>query len=282
MPLVMHWTIVVLAACSLALAGRKAVYQSENSFIGQINASLADVLHAVQEVAEDQIVHGTYSYEKERTLYGAHSATSARIFGVWQESGRAFYKQADKILAPRYFKDSGDIGTIYVRYVVQSIDADHSTVRIDAVFVDARNANHPSDGSIEAAEYKAIQDRLEDRRQKREEDKQAAQEIATQRAQDRRGLHEKSASEPGDSWALGLPVAQLEQRVAELRRDAELETRESGAALKAAPYRAAATLSSLPAHAQVLVVVLTPYWYGVQTEDGHRGWVHRSEVEPLP
>ena len=30
------------------------------------------------------------------------------------------------------------------------------------------------------------------------------------------------------------------------------------------------------------MVVLTPYWYGVETEDGHRGWVHHSQLEPLP
>ena len=33
---------------------------------------------------------------------------------------------------------------------------------------------------------------------------------------------------------------------------------------------------------EVLVVVLTKYWYGVETADGHRGWVHRSQAEPLP
>jgi len=27
---------------------------------------------------------------------------------------------------------------------------------------------------------------------------------------------------------------------------------------------------------------LTKYWYGVETTDGHKGWVHRSQAEPLP
>ena len=40
--------------------------------------------------------------------------------------------------------------------------------------------------------------------------------------------------------------------------------------------------SSLPAETEVLIVVLTPYWYGVETEDGHRGWIHHSQLESLP
>jgi hypothetical protein len=75
---------------------------------------------------------------------------------------------------------------------------------------------------------------------------------------------------------------ELERRVAELRRRVEMRAAAGGAALRSAPYRTAATLQSLPAQAELLVVVLTKYWYGVETPDGHRGWVHRSQVEPLP
>jgi hypothetical protein len=74
----------------------------------------------------------------------------------------------------------------------------------------------------------------------------------------------------------------LEKRVAELKHRVEMRTTAGGAALKAAPYRTAATLEPLPARAELLVVVLTKYWYGVETIDGHKGWVHRSQVEPLP
>ena len=83
-----------------------------------IEAPVADVIKAVEGITQDQIIHGTTSYEKERVLYGAHSASSVKAFGPWQGQGQVFYKVADKILAPRFFKDTGDIGTIYVRYVV--------------------------------------------------------------------------------------------------------------------------------------------------------------------
>ena len=139
-----------------------------------------DVLKAVQEVTQDQIIHGTYSYEKERILYGAHSATSARAFGAWKGSGKAFYKVADKVLSPRFFKDSEDIGTISVRYVVQDADPGAAILLIDAVFVDARNVIHPSTGGVESSEYAAIQAHLKNIQASRTEAKDVAVETAQQ------------------------------------------------------------------------------------------------------
>jgi hypothetical protein len=276
-------TALIFMMFTLGWAAHKGSYQPENGFVAQVDAPETEVLHAVQEVSEDQIIHGTYSYEKERTLYGAHGTSSAPVFGPWDEAGKAFYKVANGILAPKFFKDSGDIGIISVRYVVQPVDASHTSLRIDAVFVDARNLKHPSNGDVEAAEYHAVQDRMT----AMQDDKQKAQ----QAAQENQEKREQSASEGqfpasnsnslDDNWAVGLSVPQLEQRVAELRREAELQAKDSGASLKSAPFRTATTLASLPAKTEVVVVVLTPYWYGVETQDGHRGWIHRSELEPV-
>jgi hypothetical protein len=41
-------------------------------------------------------------------------------------------------------------------------------------------------------------------------------------------------------------------------------------------------VTKLPANSDVLVEILTTYWYGVETSDGHRGWVRRDDVVPLP
>jgi len=274
--------VAALVGLVICAPGSFAGNSPENIFLVQINTPEADVLRAVQEVTEDQIIHGTYSFEKERTLYGAHAANTAAIFGAWDQPGKAFYKVATGVLSPKFFKDSEDIGTISIRYIVQPVEANSTSLRIDAIFVDARNVKHASKGSVEAAEYGAIQERIQSLQAERKQDEQAAQEIATERASGRRKVPAaSSAVDPGDSWAVGLTVPQIEQRVAELRRDVQLETREPGASLKAAPYSAAATLAELPAHAQIVVVVLTPYWYGVETEDGHRGWIHRRQLEPL-
>lgn len=275
--------VVFLLFSFIPLSASKSSESLDAGFLVQVNAPEADVVRAVQEVTEDQIVHGTFSYDKERTLYGAHAAASAPVFGAWDQPGKAFYKIATGILAPRFFKDSEDVGTISVRYVVQPVEANSTSLRIDAVFVDARNVKHPSKGSVEAAEYGAIQDRVRAIQAERTETDQAAQQIAAQRAQPQRERQDvkHDVTDFGDSWAVGLTVPELEQRVNELRREVELQVKDAGASLKAAPFRAATTLASLPAKSDVVIVVLTPYWYGVQTEDGHRGWVHRSELEPL-
>jgi hypothetical protein len=41
-------------------------------------------------------------------------------------------------------------------------------------------------------------------------------------------------------------------------------------------------LAKIPANSDVLVEIVTTYWYGVETTDGHRGWVRRDQVVPLP
>lgn len=243
-----------------------------------------DVLKAVQEVTQDQIIHGTYSYEKERILYGAHSANSARVFGTWKGSGKAFYKVADKVLSPRFFKDSEDIGTISVRYIVQDAGSGATIVLIDAVFVDARNVIHPSTGDVESSEYAAIQAHLKNLQASRAEAKDVAVETASKRAQagTQQATRPVPAEPASNSSAPDLSVQELQQRVEALRHQVELRVKDSGASLKSAPFRSSATILSLPAETQVLIVVLTPYWYGVETEDGHHGWIHYSQLEPLP
>jgi hypothetical protein len=272
---------------SLLAAGYAAAFPKSNSpdeapkLMFRLEAPEADALAAVQQVSQDQIVHGTYSYEKEHILYGAHSAEGARVFGTWKGPGKVFYKVAGNVLSPRYFKDTGDIGTISIRYVVQSVDANATTVQIDALYVDARNVKHVSLGNVEASEFSAIQQHLRTIQSKTEE---AAQK-----------------SSPGTSFVAAAPVSApstpatnsspapanlsvpaMQKHLDALRHQVELRVKDSGAQLKASPFHSSATLASLPGETEVLVVVLTPYWYGVETDDGHRGWIHHSQLEPLP
>src|SRR5215471_1294667 len=107
----LRWTEIF---CLVLLLGLGAVAsasafethdRSETSILVQLDTPENQVRQAVEEVASDQIIHGTYSYEKEKTLYGAHAADSSAIFGPWNGPGKAFYKVADDVLAPRFFKD---------------------------------------------------------------------------------------------------------------------------------------------------------------------------------
>ncbi len=248
----------------------------------RVEAPENDVLEAVQQVIQDQIIHGTYSYEKERILYGAHSAVSAKVFGVWKGSGKVYYKMANNVLSPRFFKDSEDIGTISVRYVVDSADANATILQIDAMFVDARNVHHPSLGNVESSEYSAIQEHLRKIQSQRQ---QALQSTATA-APDAVPSHATSESwQPAAGSVSAAPsptVPELKKHLEALRHEVELRVKDPGAQVRAAPFHSAATLETLPSETEVLVVVVTPYWYGIETEDGHHGWVHHSQLEPLP
>ena len=72
-----------------------------------------------------------------------------------------FYKVRQQALNPINFKNSNDVGTLAVRYVVQPQGDKNTVLRIDALFVeDFRRAIHQSNGSVESSEYRDIQDRL--------------------------------------------------------------------------------------------------------------------------
>ena len=258
------------------LASQASVCQVGTGYVSSLEATEAEVLKAMDLAVNDPIVYGTYSYEKDRQLKGAIQADSAPVFGKVQDGGKVFFKVAENVLAPRHFKESADLGTIYVRYIVRGTGSGTTAIQIDAIYVEKnRRRQHRSDGTVEKSEFQAIRDRL--------------QEI---RAEAKPPFLDKGGEVASSAIGIGNPSAwaskgastqeELEKQVAELKHRAEMRTAAGGAALKAAPYRTAATLQPLPAQAELLVVVLTKYWYGVETTDGHRGWVHRSQMEPLP
>ena len=73
-----------------------------------------------------------------------------------------------------------------------------------------------------------------------------------------------------------------EQHVQELRRQLERLVKAPGGALRAAPFHTASTLQSLPTGTEVLIVITTPYWVGIETHDGQHGWMLRDDLEMLP
>jgi len=267
--------ICLLAACiAVCRAG-------DEGFNGSLDVPEGEALKAVRLIVNDPIVYGTYSYEKEKQLRGAKAASSASVFGDAPDQGKVFFKVLENVLAPRHFKETADLGTIYLRYIVQGTSSGTTAIHIDAVYVEKnRRRRHESDGTVEESEFRAIKDRLE----KMLADQRAADEMAGKGSASAPAATEGSlgASIPEPASKVVSSSEELEKRVAELRHRAEIRTAAGGAALKSAPYRTAATLQSLPAQAELLVVVLTKYWYGVETADGHKGWVHRSQVESLP
>jgi hypothetical protein len=74
----------------------------------------------------------------------------------------------------------------------------------------------------------------------------------------------------------------LQQHVQDLRRQVERLVKAPGAPLKSSPFHTARTLQSLAAGSEVLILISTPYWYGVETHDGQHGWIPRDQLEQLP
>jgi len=77
-------------------------------------------------------------------------------------------------------------------------------------------------------------------------------------------------------------VRNLQQQIDDLRHDLEVRVKAGPAELKSAPFENSANLQKVTPDADLLVVVVTPYWYGVETTDGQHGWLRRDQVEPLP
>src|SRR5208282_3144880 len=109
------------------------------------------------------------------------------------------YKVRLKALDPRNFKDGGDVGTLAVRYVVQAQGDKNTVLRIDAVFVeDFRRVSHPSNGSVESAEYKDIHDRL---------DALASMQEQTAEAEKEKQEHRATMQPPGPVREPSAPAA---------------------------------------------------------------------------
>jgi hypothetical protein len=269
------------SAFTLGLPSPKRDTEAKNAFITDLSASEADVLQAVKEVVQDQVVHGTFQFANEKDMAGARAAESASAFAPWTGPGTVFFKVADNVLSPRNFKNSNDLGTVTVRYIVQSVDPSTTSLRIESVFIETnRRTVHPSEGVVETAEYAVIQQRVQaiqfERKEAADEQAKNEQQRAAKQAE-----AEKAAREAGLSAAAASSVQELEQRVEKLRHQAEAKVKLKDTPLKSAPYRSAATIQPLPANAQVVILILTPFWYGVETQDGHRGWIHREQLEQL-
>jgi polyhydroxyalkanoate synthesis regulator phasin len=300
--------LLLLAAAAIPAHGRdKNVLAYGEGLIVNIPLPEPEVAQVVQDVAQNTIIRGTKEYNKDEYVAGAILATSTPVFPAWTEGGKVFYKVRMHALDPRNFKDSGDLGTLAVRYVVQVQGFENTVLRIDAVFVeDFRHSVHPSNGSVESSEYKDIQERLDAVELMKKENAEAQRAKQERMAKENFGLGTDtvllstpppetssentngestrggSASGQAAAQAYDQPAESLEQHVADLRRQVERLIKKPGAPLQSAPFHTASTLKSLEPGVEVLILIATPYWYGVETHEGQHGWIRRDQLEPAP
>jgi hypothetical protein len=277
---------VLLAAayllCASPFAWAKERDVPSAGLVMEISASYDDALRALQEIVQDQTIHGTYMYDREKTLTGAVTAESTPLFDRWEGGGKVFYKIRTEVIAPRHFLESTDLGTIAVRYVLTSVSLQRTRLRIDAIFVEkAHRAAHASDGTVESSEYKVIQDRLQ-AIQSAEQEAADAEQHRVSIALAQQSLLRQRQDEGTQLAAAQSSVQDLERRVDTLRHELERRVKAPGASLKAAPFHSAANLAELAAYTEVVVAIVTPHWLGVETPQGQRGWLPVEQLESLP
>jgi hypothetical protein len=319
--------LVLLASAFPPVSRAKDKLSYGEGLIINIPIPESEVSQVVAEIAQNGMIRGTKEYNKDEFVAGAKSASSSHVFPAWEQGGKIFYKVREEALDPRNFKDSGDVGTLAVRYVVQPQGEKNTVLRIDALFQeDFRRTVHPSNGSVESAEYKDIEEHLEAievmKKQNVEAEKERQEQLLKKRdfvmpADSRAATPVQSppeeevtagashgAGEPQGDTAHTAQTAQtavevqpvqsmpaqtlpgqsppgqsLEDHVKDLRKQVGRFVKAPGAALKSAPFHTASTLQSLTAGTEVLIVISTPYWYGVETHEGQHGWIMRDQLE---
>jgi hypothetical protein len=298
--------LLALAAALPLAAREKDKLPYGEGLIVNVPLPESEVLQVVGDVAQNGVIRGTKEYNKDEFVSGAKAATSCRVFPAWTEGGKVFYKVREHAIDPRNFKDSGDSGTLAVRYVVMAQGDKNTVLRIDAAFEeDFRHTVHPSNGSVESSEYKDIHEHIEAievmkkqnveaeaERQEQLAKKQnlAMQSVAPPAAPADSGPQPGATRSPGETLSAEsatpqtslhqtLPVQTLEEHVKDLRKQVERLVKSPGAPLKSAPFHTASTLQSLTTGTEVLILISTPYWYGVETHEGQHGWILRDQLE---
>jgi hypothetical protein len=279
-PSLLAFSSFLLVAIALPVASPKEL--TTPGLMREFTSSIEDVRQAVVSIQKDHIIHGTLVFDKEPTLTGAVAVESTPLFDPWQGPGEVYYKIRTDAIAPRHFLESADQGTIGVRYVVIPLGPDRVRVKVDAVYIEASHKTiHPSDGTVERDEMKEIKEALDslqqaamdaaDARRRELSAELVKQSYVRQREEENNRLSTAQASEK-----------EMQQEIVSLRHELERRVKAPGADLKAAPFQSAANLKTLTAYTEVVVLIVTPHWLGVETPEGQRGWLPIERLEPLP
>jgi len=272
--------LLLLPSTSQPASGAKEL--TTPGLVREFLAPISDVRQAVLSVQKDHIIHGTLVFDKEPILTGAETAESTPLFDPWNGPGEVYYKIRPRAIAPRHFLESADAGTIGVRYVIIPVSDDRTRVKVDAVYMEAAHKTfHASDGTVEKAEMQEIKDALDSLQQ-------AAADAADARRRELsaelvRQSYTRQRQEESDRLSNAQTSEKdMEREISSLRHELERRVKAPGADLKAAPFQAAANLKTLPACSEVVILIVTPHWLGVETPEGQRGWLALEQLEPLP
>jgi hypothetical protein len=249
-------------------------------FSVDLNTPPDTVLLIVMGVASDSIIRGTAMYRKAIDIEDADFAKSSTVLPAPPGSGQVFYKVKSKALSPEHFPASSDIGTVTVRYVVETVNPQRTHLAIDAVFVtDAGHYLYASDGSVETAEYAEIITQIKALEAPKVRH-HSAQAVANP-GQETLGLQTTLGDEQSRLAESKAAEKKLQERVRQLEFNTQGRIRGQAVPLKASPYDHSTTVLSLEKGLTVTVLTTTKYWYRVRTAKGDEGWIYYVFLEPL-
>jgi len=235
----------------------------------------------VERVANDTIIRGTYVYVKETAIYDADTAASSDAFTDLPSSGgRVFYKIKTKTLSPANFPGSKDVGTVAVRYVIESISSERARLRIDAVFmVDGLRTRYFSDGSVETVEYAEILTQVRALEPPVHASHQAPQTRGADEATV--GLQNTLVEEQARLAETKATEEKLQEQLKQLKFNTQGRVKSTGVPLKTSPYDHSSTILTLDKGEIVTVLTTTKYWYRIRTPKAEEGWIYFVYLVPL-
>lgn len=290
--------VILVGGNSLLHGSDKPKIEYGTGLVMTITLPEPEVTSVVEEIAGNGIIRGTKEYNTDEYVTGAVPASSTRVFPPWTGGGKVFYKIREHAIDPRNFQNGGDVGTLAVRYVVQSQGDAITVVQINALFMeDFRRTSHQSNGSVETSEFHDIQEHLdaielmkkETAEAERNQRQDARRKLATQvtpgptAGETMTGYLKSQYHTPeADPVPQQAPGQSLKEYAQVLRKQATRIVKTPGAPMKSAPFQSASILEDLSPGTEVLIVISTPYWFGVETHDGMHGWLSREQLELLP
>jgi len=248
-------------------------------FSVELNFPPETVMKIVKGVAADGYIRGTSVYAKEIEIDDADAAKTSNVFADSPGNGEVIYKTKAKVISPAHFPGDSDIGTVTVRYIVESISPQRARLHIDAIYIDdSTRTRCPSDGSVETAEYGEIMTQLRALDPVTGGRKRPAQVSPVQQSA---GLKDTLAEEENRLADAKATEQKLEERIKKLQFDTMGMIKSGGVPLKASPYDHSSTIFKLEKGATVTVLTTTKYWYRIRTAKGDEGWIYYVFLVPL-
>jgi len=276
--------LLVFFVLSVSTPSKAQIYHDPRrkttvGFSVELNSPPETVVKVVHGVAGDGYIRGTSMYAKEIQIDDADLAKTSNAFIDPVGSGQVIYKTKTKVISPAHFPGDGDMGTVTVRYVVETISPQRARLRIDAIYIqDATRTRCPSDGSVETAEYGEIMTQLRALDPTTGARKRVAPSSPVQQSAGLKDTLDEEETRLADAKGTEQKLA---DRVKKLQFDTMGLVKSAGVPLKASPYDHSSTILKLEKGSSVTVLTTTKYWYRIRTAKGDEGWIYYVFLVPL-